>query len=167
MKTEIFKNYSEFLNREDKDINGVSPEFVKDNENYQADNNTNEDCWNCRYCSACSEKKGEIEGFYVPEIEEIHQSIEYSASQPNALNMGNWHTCSTTHCRAGWVVHLAGEEGLKLEAETSTAFSAMMIYKKSSDIRVSPNMFYASDEDALKDMKRCAELEASQQDKGE
>ena len=73
--------------------------------------------------------------------------------------MGDWHTCETTHCRAGWVVHLAGEEGYKLEKQTDTCFAAMMIYKNSSDIRVSPNKFYLSNEESIADMERCAALE--------
>jgi hypothetical protein len=76
--------------------------------------------------------------------------------------MGSWHICETTHCRAGWVVHLAGEAGKKLERETSTPFAAMMIYKASSDIRVSPVRFYETDTVAMADMKRCAELEAAE-----
>jgi hypothetical protein len=73
--------------------------------------------------------------------------------------MESWHTCETTHCRAGWVVTLAGEEGKKLEKKTSTLFAAMQIYKASSTIRVSPTSFYDSNEVAMKDMKRCAEEE--------
>ena len=74
--------------------------------------------------------------------------------------MRSWHACETTHCRAGWVVALAGEDGKDLEAQTDTAFAAMAIYRTSSDIVVSPSMFYVSNEEALKDMKRCAEQEA-------
>ena len=33
----------------------------------------------------------------------------------DALNMGNWHTCETTHCIAGWAVHQAGPAGYLLE----------------------------------------------------
>ena len=73
--------------------------------------------------------------------------------------MDTWHTCDTTHCRAGWVVTLAGEEGKKLEKETSTCFASMMIYKKSSEIRVSPNRYFETNEIAMKDIERCAELE--------
>ena len=73
--------------------------------------------------------------------------------------MRSWHACETTHCRAGWVVALAGEDGKDLEAQTDTAFAAMVIYHASSDIRVSPNMFYVSNKEALEDMKRCAEEE--------
>ena len=75
------------------------------------------------------------------------------------LKMDEWHNCETTHCRAGWVVHLAGERGKLLEAYTNTEFAAMQIYKASSDINVSPMRFYASNEDAMEDIKRCAELE--------
>ncbi|MGX1693177.1 pentapeptide repeat-containing protein [Brevundimonas naejangsanensis] len=32
-----------------------------------------------------------------------------------ALNMGDWHTCETTHCIAGWAVHQAGPAGYLLE----------------------------------------------------
>lgn len=73
--------------------------------------------------------------------------------------MENWHTCDTTHCRAGWIVTLAGEEGRKLEKETSTLFAAMMIYKASSPIRVSPVRFFDKDKEAMEDIKRYAEEE--------
>ena len=76
--------------------------------------------------------------------------------------MDAWHTCDTTHCRAGWAVHLAGEEGKKLEDQTSTLFAAMQIYKKSSNIRVFPPRFFEPNEIALNNMKYCAELEAQQ-----
>jgi len=75
--------------------------------------------------------------------------------------MEEWHTCDTTHCRAGWVVQLAGKKGKELEERTSTIFAALMIYKKSSEIRVSPTRFFENNEAALADMKRCAEMELS------
>lgn len=75
--------------------------------------------------------------------------------------MGSWHTCDTTHCRAGWVVTLAGEAGKALEAHTSTEFAAMQIYKASSEIPVSPVRFYEDNETALADIVRCAEEEAA------
>jgi hypothetical protein len=70
--------------------------------------------------------------------------------------MSDWHTCNTTHCRAGWVVRLAGDAGRELEKETSTLFAAMQIYKASGH-PISPVRFYGSNEDALADMKRLAE----------
>jgi hypothetical protein len=73
--------------------------------------------------------------------------------------MSSWHTCDTTHCRAGWVVTLAGIAGKELEEKTSTAFAAMQIYKESSSIKVSPPRFHESDETAMADIIRCAEEE--------
>lgn len=83
--------------------------------------------------------------------------ITYEAvSQPNALDMAAWHTCETTHCRAGWVVHLAGEPGYELERKTSAAFAAQQIYK-ASGYRINPNRFYDDNEAALEDMRKLAE----------
>ena len=73
--------------------------------------------------------------------------------------MGDWHTCDTTHCRAGWVVFLAGKQGMALEGLTSTPFAAMQIYKKSSPIKVSPTRFHESNEVAMADIIRCAKEE--------
>jgi hypothetical protein len=100
----------------------------------------------------------------IPSISGIHTAVYTVASAtPKALDMGNWHTCETTHCRAGWVVHLAGDAGMVLEKETSTLFAAMQIYKKSDPInRVSPVRFFEKNDVALADMKRLAEVEASQ-----
>ena len=44
-KTQIFETYQDFLSREDKEINGVSPEFAEANPNYKEDNKTNKGCW--------------------------------------------------------------------------------------------------------------------------
>jgi hypothetical protein len=105
-------------------------------------------------------EQAEGKGFpEIPVIESIHQKVLEAVSQPNALNMETWHTCDTTHCRAGWVVHLAGDAGRKLEQITSTPFAAMQIYKASSEIRVSPVRFYEDNKTAMKDIERCAELE--------
>ena len=97
--------------------------------------------------------------FDVPKIESIHQTVLRAVEAPNALNMKDWHTCVTTHCRAGWVVTIAGEKGKALEAASSTQFAAMQIYKASSGIRVSPVRFFETDVVAMADMRRCAELE--------
>jgi hypothetical protein len=74
--------------------------------------------------------------------------------------MGDWHTCDTTHCRAGWVVHLAGKPGYELEKKTNTLFAAMQIYHKSNpDIPVSPVRFFDDNKKAMDNMKECAEKE--------
>lgn len=70
--------------------------------------------------------------------------------------MSDWHTCDTTHCRAGWVVHLAGEAGYALEEQTSPLFAAMQIYK-ASGYRISPCRFFDTNENAMADMRRLAD----------
>ncbi|OYZ07674.1 MAG: hypothetical protein B7Y36_19020 [Novosphingobium sp. 28-62-57] len=67
----------------------------------------------------------------APIIAQIHQRVYEAASQPNALNMSDWHTCDTTHCRAGWVVALAGDEGKALEKRIGTPAAATLIYEVS------------------------------------
>jgi hypothetical protein len=95
----------------------------------------------------------------TPVIKNIHQKVLEAVLAPDALDMQGWHKCETTHCRAGWVVTLAGEAGKALEKETSTLFAAMQIYHKSSSIRVSPVRFFDSNEAALADIKLCAQKE--------
>lgn len=179
-KTEIFASFDDFLDRADKKTNGVSPEFAKKHPDYARDNETNTGCWNCEACKSCVwckschscvscmscvscrslryELKNQSE-LNVPLVQNIHQSVFNAASAENALDMNDWHVCETTHCRAGWVVHLAGKAGYELEKLTSTPFAAMAIYNKSSDIKVPLYMFYVDNDESLTDMKRCAKLE--------
>ncbi len=99
----------------------------------------------------------------VPVIKNIHQAVYAAASVPGALDMGSWHACGTTHCRAGWLVALAGEAGAAMEWCMGTPAAAAMIYL-ASDLFIEkiPN-FYCGDEAALADMKRLAELEAGKE----
>ena len=53
----------------------------------------------------------------LPKIPGIHQAVYTAASHPGALDMSSWHTCETTHCRAGWVVALAGDVQPALQHE--------------------------------------------------
>ena len=100
----------------------------------------------------------------VPQVENIHQKVYEAASQPNALDMGSWHAtdaCGTTHCRAGWVVALAGEAGRAMEFCMGTPAAAAMIYLASDPkIEKIPD-FYCGNTEALEDMKRLAEAEAA------
>jgi hypothetical protein len=100
----------------------------------------------------------------APTVPNIHQAVYAAASQPGALDMGAWHVCDTTHCRAGWVVTLAGEAGAELEAKIGTPAAAAAIYLASDPERFKrerlPN-FYADNATALADMKRCADEEAA------
>src|SRR5689334_12019206 len=80
------------------------------------------DCSRCSGCSDCSDCSGlapqKIEQPAIPVIQDIHKAVYAAASQPEALEMKAWHSCDTTHCRAGWVIHLAGKAGYELEQRT-------------------------------------------------
>jgi hypothetical protein len=93
-------------------------------------------------------------------IECIHRQVFEAARQDGALDMTRWHACGTTHCRAGWVVTLAGPGGAALEYVLGTSAAAAVIYMASD-----PNLeripdFYCDNETALADMARLADLEA-------
>jgi Pentapeptide repeats (8 copies) len=95
----------------------------------------------------------------APVIPDIHRAVYAAASQPGALDMDAWH-CGTTHCRAGWVVTLAGEAGAALEAEFGTGPAAALIYMASDPALERIPNWSASNADALADMKRLAEINA-------
>jgi Pentapeptide repeats (8 copies) len=95
----------------------------------------------------------------IPLISNIHQSVYEAASQPKALDMGAWHKCETTHCRAGWVIALAGPAGRALEWAMGTPAAAAVIYLRNDPkIERIPN-FYADNQTALEDMRRLADAE--------
>ena len=138
------------------------------------------DCTNCSRCSRCSDcsdcsgcshvawldNKKNLKGDPdanpatlgqppIPKIDNIHSAVLEAASKPGALNMGTWHTCGTTHCRAGWVVHLAGEAGYALERFHNTALAAQLIYRESG-APINPGRFYETDDEAMADMQAAA-----------
>ena len=133
------------------------------------------DCSRCSRCSDCENiafrenKKdlradpswtvGEPRALGVPptpKIENIHQKIFEAISKPNALDMSTWHSCNTTHCRAGWAVHLAGEAGYALERFHGSLLAGQLIYRESGH-PINPCRFFDGNEEAFADMKRLAE----------
>jgi len=52
--TKIYKNHAEFLERENKEENGVSESFVRINPEFEKMNESNRACWNCYGCSDCA-----------------------------------------------------------------------------------------------------------------
>jgi hypothetical protein len=96
--------------------------------------------------------------FKAPVIADIHKKIFEAVSVPKALEMSSFHICETIHCRAGWVIHLAGKEGYELEKKTSSVFAAMQIYKASGYL-INPCRFFDSNAEALADMKKLAEVQ--------
>jgi uncharacterized protein YjbI with pentapeptide repeats len=94
----------------------------------------------------------------VPRIPNIHAAVYACARAPGAFDMRTWHSCETTHCRAGWAVTLAGQAGTALEESKGTAVAAALIYLASDPHLERIPDFHASDEDAMADMRRLAEL---------
>jgi hypothetical protein len=107
----------------------------------------------------------DLRGAYLsgaPKIENIHQAVYAAASSPGALDMAQWHNaCGTAHCRAGWVVTLAGDEGKALEDRIGTPAAATLIYLASDPTIERFPDFYTDDDTALADMKAMAEAEAA------
>jgi uncharacterized protein YjbI with pentapeptide repeats len=93
-------------------------------------------------------------------IKDIHKAVYEAASKPGALDMKTWHTCGTTHCRAGWVVALAGEGGAALEYAFDTPTAATLIYMASDPTLAKVPDFYCNNEVAMADMARLAGVTA-------
>ncbi len=104
-------------------------------------------------------------------VPNIHSAVYAAASVEGALKMDEWHkngdACGTTHCRAGWVVTLAGPAGKALEWALGTSAAAAIIYMASDPKLEKIPDFYCDNETALADMKRLAELERSASVAGE
>lgn len=176
--TKTYKTYQEFLARENKADNGVNEDFAKSNLDFEKENAKNIGCWNCSGCSDCekiNDAKPAIFGetspkeenllLNIPVVPNIHQRVLELVKVENAFNMGNWYeksdnACGMTYCRGWATVLAAGDAGKRLVNLTTWEFAAMMIYKASSPIRVSPVRFYETNEQAMADIVRCAEEEA-------
>jgi hypothetical protein len=107
----------------------------------------------------------------VPAIDRLDSRIlEQVDANPLSFCMATWHEredgeeveagegCGTTHCRAGWAIHLAGKSGYELEAKVGSQTAGTLIYLKNTG-RV-PN-FFANNDDALADIRACAAREAT------
>jgi len=91
----------------------------------------------------------------VPLVENLHRKVwESIQSDPETrLEMSVWHTCESTHCRAGWAVTLAGKAGRDYEAQVGVRTAGALIYLKSTGMI--PD-FFCDNQTALADIKRCA-----------
>jgi hypothetical protein len=99
----------------------------------------------------------------VPVVENLDaRLLGIIESGAGKLDMARWHGendhwCGTTHCRAGWAIHEAGEKGKALQDKYGPERAGAMIYRASTG-RV-PH-FFASDERALADIREQAALQA-------
>lgn len=91
--------------------------------------------------------------FAIPIVKNLDYAILQAIDAGGALDMRDWHTCKTTHCRAGWAIHLAGKDGKLLEKEYGPDIAGALIYYKSAGYV--PD-FYATNEKAMADMRRHA-----------
>ncbi len=94
--------------------------------------------------------------YRVPVIEDLdRQILEQLEGKEHAgkLDMRDWHSCETTHCRAGWAIALAGHAGAMMEDIEGPEVAGALLYAAATG-RV-PN-FYASDDAALEDLRRAA-----------
>ncbi len=93
----------------------------------------------------------------IPVVPNIDRAIwEAVSSDPvTRFDMRDWHLCETTHCRAGWAVHLAGAAGKCLEGQIGSGAAGSLIYAASRPDKPIPD-FYAGTAEALADIKACA-----------
>ena len=73
----------------------------------------------------------------------LRQVAAVATASQDGLYMDSWHTCSTTHCIAGWAIHLAGEPGRLLEEMHGPELAGRMLLGHEAALH-----FHDSDEDA-------------------
>ncbi len=88
-------------------------------------------------------------------IPHIDAAILRAFDAGGKLDMDSYHTCDTTHCRAGWAITLAGEAGKTLEKLVGSWTAGARIYRASRPKLPVPN-FFATDESAMEDLRRHA-----------
>jgi hypothetical protein len=92
-------------------------------------------------------------------VKNIDSAILAAIQAPGcSLNMDTWHICDTTHCRAGWAIHLAGPSGKVLEDVYGPSVAGALIYAASSPGNIIPD-FHCSNDAAIADLKARAEKE--------
>jgi Pentapeptide repeats (8 copies) len=95
----------------------------------------------------------------IPVIPNIDDTILAAIESGGVLDMSNWHGgggwCGTTHCRAGWAIHLGGEKGKALQDKLGPNVAGTLIYEASRPGQPAP-WFFDSTEGALSDLRKCA-----------
>ncbi len=103
-------------------------------------------------------RRAVLRGADYYKVPDLHTKM-LAAIEAGGLEMGSWHTCETTHCRAGWAITLAGNVGKYMESQLGPAAAGAFITLASCPWMEKVPNFYASNETALADIKKCAERE--------
>jgi hypothetical protein len=90
-------------------------------------------------------------------IDNLDGKILAAIDAGGALEMSNWHTCESTHCRAGWAITLAGGAGRVLEDIYGPSVAGALIYAASYPDLPVPD-FMATNGAAMADMRSRAAL---------
>jgi hypothetical protein len=88
----------------------------------------------------------------VPIVAALDTKILAAIEGGCGFDMSDWHTCETTHCRAGWAIVVAGREGKELESRLGPSAAGALIYAAAYPDLPVPD-FYAKKEDALADIR--------------
>jgi hypothetical protein len=78
----------------------------------------------------------------LPSDPALLRRVCQEALKTGQLEMGRWHTCETTHCLAGWAIHLSGHAGQAMELLLGPATAGALLIPDAS------HMFDATDESA-------------------
>ena len=78
---------------------------------------------------ALTEVSGYVYEQPAPEIiaTRLASVAAHALAAPKALRMSCWHACKTSHCIAGWAIHLAGEEGYELERKVGSSNAGLIL----------------------------------------
>jgi uncharacterized protein YjbI with pentapeptide repeats len=105
---------------------------------------------------------------WVPRVSNLHsRMLAAIEADPEVLDMSTWHgtitdghACTTTHCRAGFAIHFAGDAGRVLEGALGPAVAGALISLASCpQLAGKVPDFYADNETALADIRWLASLE--------
>jgi hypothetical protein len=101
--------------------------------------------------------------FEIPIVVDLDKKIhEAITTGGGTLNMSEWHTCETTHCRAGWAITLAGPEGHMMEQILGPQAAGGLIYAASRPDKPIPD-FHASNASALASIRHDAGIEHTEE----
>ena len=99
--------------------------------------------------SGANLSRADLSGADVPVVADLDGQVLCAVTaSPKALDMGTWHQCETTHCRAGWAITLAGEKGRALEASVGSSAAGALIYAASRPGKPVPD-FLCGDDTAM------------------